>query len=124
MSIISRNYIKYSPERGFIPNKKMRIPEFMLCEDPKNGELHPFIYHSPTKTLLRAISKDDQDSLEDDLEEIAEQPNFQLNYGDETFYIITVEINLLTTDFAEITKKAALWYADYLKWEDAQNEGS
>jgi hypothetical protein len=98
----------------------MKIPEFMLCENPMDAELHPFIYHAPTKTLLRVISRDDQDSLEDDLLEIADQPNFQLNYGDETFYIIAIEIDLLNTDFAEITKKAAYWYAEYLKWEDAQ----
>lgn len=94
----------------------------MLCEDPQNLEVHPFIYHSESKTLLRAISKLDQDTLGYDLEEIAEQPNFQLQYGFETFYIIAVEIDMLKTDFTEITKKAALWYADYLTWEDAQNE--
>ena len=99
----------------------MKIPEFMLCEDPQNAEIHPFIYHAETKTLLRAISKFDQDTLADELQEIADQPNFQLEYGFETFYIIAVQIDMLKTDFTEITKKAALWYAEYLNWEDQQH---
>jgi hypothetical protein len=101
----------------------MKIPEFMLCEDPKFSEIHPFIYHFETKTLLRAISKEDQATLSDELEEIADQPNYQLQYGLETFYIIAVQIDLINVDFAEITKAAALWYADYLTWEDLQDEG-
>lgn len=102
----------------------MKIPEFMLCEDPQNAEIHPFIYHYESKTLLRAISKLDQETFtEQELEEIAEQPNYQLQYGIETFYIIAIEIDMLKTDFAQITKAAALWYANYLAWEDAQHEG-
>jgi hypothetical protein len=100
----------------------MIIPEFMLCEDPQNAEIHPFIYHAKSKTLLRAISKFDQETLVEELEEIAEQPNYQLQYGSEIFYIIAIEIDMLKTDFAEITKKAALWYAEYLAWEDAQHK--
>jgi hypothetical protein len=101
----------------------MKIPEFMLCEDPQNAEVHPFIYHHESKTLLRAMSNFDQDTLGDDLEEIVDHPNYQLQYGVETFYIIAIEIDLLKTDFLEVTKKAALWYGEYLKWEDEQHEG-
>jgi hypothetical protein len=99
----------------------MLIPEFLLCEDPVNLDLHPFIYHYETKTFLRAIHKDEQDSLpEADLLEIMEQPNYQLQYGYEIIYIIAIDINIINIDFAGITRKAALWYADYLKWEDTK----
>lgn len=99
----------------------MIIPEFLLCEDPINPELHPFIYHYESKTFIRAIHKDEQDTLSEiELLEIMDQPNYGLQYGSEIIYIIAIDIDLLNVDFAEITKSAALWYGSYLAWQDEQ----
>lgn len=94
----------------------------MLCEDPVAPDMHPFIYHYETKTMLRAIHRDEQDTLSQaDLDEIMEQPNYALQYGDEIIYIIAIDIDMLNVDFVKVTSAAAEWYAEYLSWEDDQN---
>lgn len=101
---------------------KVKLPEYLLCEDPTTEKEDLFIYHVPSRSLVHIIHTDTAPGTEADILYINRR-HFDYTYTDHAGKVRTIMFVAEIVDannIAErsILEKCAHWYACYLGWDD------
>jgi len=101
---------------------KIKLPEYLLCEDPTSEKENLFIYHVPSKSLVYIIHTDAGPDTEPDIRYINRRHfdyTFKNNQGGiQKITFVAEIIESATVIEQSLLEQCAHWYACYLGWED------
>lgn len=99
---------------------KLKLPLYLLCEDPTNDNGDTFIYHTASRSLIRVVHVNEITYAEAQNIKAAKSAYLDYAYTNtvgNTQNIIFVAEHINGADQASVLAQCAHWYACYLGWE-------
>ncbi len=101
---------------------KLKLPEYLLCEDPISAKEALFIFYVPAKSLVRIIHFDTLSKEEKESAKLITSKHLYHTYknavGNTEKIMFIAETNVEAVISQDVLEKCVHWYACYLGWED------
>ena len=102
---------------------KLKLPEYLLCEDPTSTKENLFIYHIKTRSLIHIVHTDIMTKEEAEKVRSAHRRHFDYTYKNavgntEKIMFIAEFVDTELDNEQEVLEQCAHWYACYLGWEE------
>jgi hypothetical protein len=101
---------------------KLKLPEFLLCEDPTSVKENLFIYYVPTKALIRIIHVDTLSAQEMESVKLLSSQYLYHTYknavGNTEKIMFIAEGSDAPGNEQTVLENCIHWYACYLGWEE------
>jgi hypothetical protein len=101
---------------------KLKLPEYLLCEDPTSTKETLFIYYVPTRSLVRVIHTDTLSAQEQESVKLLSNKHLYHTYknavGNTEKIVFVAEAGDTPGNEQTVLEKCVHWYACYLGWEE------